>query len=100
MHQLSLMLMFAVLMDRSCLQVLIQMLDKHSLDVAEILEVVRDMILTLKQDISDEEDASSENHDNSSVSREKAENLRYLQLLTSWTAAFAQRLDDELSAAT
>lgn len=74
-------------MDRSCLHPIATTLDSYDVTIDEPLDIIRDMILTLKAEIGNNENDGNE---------EKQHASRYLDTLTAWTAAYASLLDSEL----
>lgn len=80
------MLIFAVIMDKACLHVTAAMLDTHNVTIDEPLEILRDMIATLKEEIA---------LDNGKDGKAHTDAVQYAETLTSWAAAYDMLLESE-----
>lgn len=88
------MLIFAVIMDKSCAHVIAAGFEKDDVSIDEPLDIVRDMIVTVKEEI----DVLNSNNSSSTAknnSKEIERSQHYLETLTAWTAIYSQLLEAE-----
>lgn len=85
MQQLSIMLTFACIVDKSNLPVLVDLLQSQKFDVADVLETLRELVVVLKEADEKDRDSTEVNTDNQYIEEDK----RYTQTLLQWSAMLA-----------
>lgn len=88
LQQLSVIMVFVCIMYRSCVSLLHSKLMDSEVDPAEVLDILRDMILTLREGIEQKQQQQQVEN-----GQQSEDDQRQVELLTQWTAIYAALLE-------